>query len=186
MTIVNGNKIQQCKLNKEKEGQASISIIDDQYNTLWVNIKAEHLTKLGIKTFEELEGKFLKAQTFKNGTFLTINEDKPFSISAAGEEYAKIIEIIDNVIVLKIETGKPDLKTKEVFKTIIVKTEKNAIMKIKNKNHKLDNQLDQLVGKKIFLNDISIFKSKEGQVYYSLKEAGEIKLAANQAPAQTK
>lgn len=173
MTIVNGNKIQQVKINKEDATKASVSIIDNNFNTLWMNIKGEHLTTLKVKSFEELQDKNIKAICFKNGTFLNIDDTKPFSILDKGEEYAEIIDAIDNVLVVKIDTN----KTGE--KIIIVKTSKNAIMKIKNKNITLNKGLDSLMGKNINLYNISIFKSKEGQVYYSLKENGTIKLVDN-------
>jgi len=170
MTIVNGNKIQQVKINKEDANKASVSIIDNNFNTFWVNVKSEHLAVLKVKSFEELEGKNLKAICFKNGTFLNIDDTKPFTLLEKGEEYAAIIDAVDNVLVLKIDTNKNNEKI------IIVKTTKNAIMKIKNKNITLNKGLESILGKRINLFDVSIFKTKEGQVFYSLKENGTINL----------
>lgn len=174
MTIVNSNKIQQVKINKDDLSKATFSIIDSAFNTFWVNIKGEHLAKLKLKTFEELEGKNIKFVGFKSGNFITIDSDKPFSILESGDEYGAIVEAIDNVLVLKVEQN----KNKETI--IIVKTLKNSIMKIKNKNISLSfHSLLTLTNQRINLFDVSIFKTKEGQVFYSLKENGTIKAITN-------
>jgi hypothetical protein len=173
MTIINKNKIQQVKINKEDASKAAISVIDSNFNTLWINVKGEHLETLKVKSFEELEGKYIKCVGFKNGSFLNIDAEKSFSLLENGEEYAAIIDAIDNVIIVKVEQN----KNKESI--LIVKTEKNAIMKIKNKNISISfKTLESLTGKRVNLFDVSIFKTKEGQVFYSLKEQGTIKTIA--------
>lgn len=175
MTKINGNRVQTLKETIGQDGQVKkmfsiLEMTEKGLNTIYLTSKEETI----IQKLSSLVGKCITAKGTKNGNFLSLNNESGLNVvNDESKEFEEVEEFLENVKLLKVIPGtSKDFNTKEEKKTITLSflTSNNTGINVSVKDADKINPtiFNQVLGKKMTLRYVNIFKNKEGKTFYSI------------------